>query len=99
MYLQHLRGACPAWVPGRLRVSVCVVYDVVRPGPGDIQPRVAPGICLELLVTQRVSRHRILFERTRRGFECLISKGWTKHAIRNPQNVTGLGWPIPSGVC
>lgn len=57
----HLHDACPVWVLGLLRVSVCAVYDVVKPGPGDIQPRVAPGICLELLVTQRVSRHRILF--------------------------------------
>lgn len=48
--LQHLRDARLVCVLGLLRVSVCVVYDVVEPSPGDIQPRVAPGICLGLLV-------------------------------------------------
>lgn len=43
LHMQHLCGAC------LVCMSVCIVYDVVELGPGDIQPRVALGICLGLL--------------------------------------------------
>ena len=48
----------PAWC-----VSVCVVCDVVERGPGHIQPRVAPAICLGLPVLGGGADGRTLFER------------------------------------
>lgn len=85
-----------------MRQAWCVSVSCVchgRTGTRDIQPFVAPGMCLGLLDLSGWADDRVLFSRTWWGFECLIRKGWSKHAARNPQNVTGIGWPAPSGVC